>query len=178
MLTLQRKLSSSPICFDGTREMSNSDQQLPKVGAIMMPETSIALLFQVPLAKAAEPPDGFDENRLVVAAGPISRNRRVRLQTRKLLKRNSREVSMTSTLSVLAGFASHRRHNFPFSPADTTVRRETAAVRVPAGMRPSPLKERSQAHNLYCGPLLNCEPECRAQPDARCRATRCPAKIW
>jgi hypothetical protein len=45
-----------------------------------------------------------------VAAGPVSRIRRVTLQPRKLLNRNVIDLSMTATLSVVAGFASHRRH--------------------------------------------------------------------
>ena len=46
-----------------------------------------------------------------MAAGPISRIRRTALQTDNLFEINRRELSMMSTLSVLAGFASHRRHN-------------------------------------------------------------------
>ena len=45
-----------------------------------------------------------------LAAGPVSRIRRVTLQPRKLLKRNWRELSMMSILAMSAGFASHRRH--------------------------------------------------------------------
>jgi hypothetical protein len=41
-----RHAAVEPICFDGTREVSNSDQQLARVGAIMMAETSITSLFQ------------------------------------------------------------------------------------------------------------------------------------
>jgi hypothetical protein len=44
-----------------------------------------------------------------VAAGPVSRIRWVTVQSRRLLNRNPRGLSMTSTLSTSAGFASHRR---------------------------------------------------------------------
>jgi|HubBroStandDraft_1064217.scaffolds.fasta_scaffold81553_3 hypothetical protein len=50
-------------------------------------------------------------NKEFVAAGPVSRIRRSALQTDKLFEISRYEVSMMSTLAVLAGFASHRRHN-------------------------------------------------------------------
>jgi len=49
---------------------------------------------------------------MVCGSRPVSRIRRAALQTDKLFEISSREVSMMSTLSVLAGFASHRRHKF------------------------------------------------------------------
>jgi hypothetical protein len=49
--------------------------------------------------------------RAPVSAKPVSRIRRAALQTDKLFEISRREVSMMSTLSVMAGFASHRRHN-------------------------------------------------------------------
>jgi hypothetical protein len=48
---------------------------------------------------------------MVKAAGPVSRIRRTALQADNLFEISRREVSMMSTLAVLAGFASHRRHN-------------------------------------------------------------------
>jgi hypothetical protein len=56
-------------------------------------------------------PEGKKDDR---AAGPVSRIRRAALQTDKLFEISLLEVSMMSTLSVLAGFASHRRHNASF----------------------------------------------------------------
>jgi hypothetical protein len=50
----------------------------------------------------------------VVAAGPVSRIRRTALQTDKLFEISLCEVSMMSTLAVMAGFASHWRHNRRF----------------------------------------------------------------
>ena len=47
----------------------------------------------------------------IVAAGPVSRIRRAALQTDELFEISHCEVSMMSTSSVMAGFASHRRHN-------------------------------------------------------------------
>jgi len=46
-----------------------------------------------------------------VAAGPVSRIRRAALQTYNLFRISRHELLMMSTLSVMAGFASHRRHN-------------------------------------------------------------------
>jgi hypothetical protein len=46
-----------------------------------------------------------------VAAGPVSRIRQAALQTDNLLRISRREVSMMSTSSAMAGFASHRRRN-------------------------------------------------------------------
>jgi hypothetical protein len=54
---------------------------------------------------------GSNRKKEFVAAGPVSRIRRAALQTDKLFEISCREVSMMSTLSVLAGFASHPRHN-------------------------------------------------------------------
>jgi len=48
---------------------------------------------------------------MFVTAGPVSRIRRAALQTDNLFEISRREVSMMSTLAVMAGFASHRRHN-------------------------------------------------------------------
>ena len=50
-------------------------------------------------------------NKKFVAAGPVSRIRRAAMKTDNLFKISRREVSTMSTLSVLAGLASHRRHN-------------------------------------------------------------------
>ncbi len=44
------------------------------------------------------------------AAEPVSRIRRAALQTGNLFEISRCEVSMMSTLSVMAGFASYRRH--------------------------------------------------------------------
>ena len=60
--------------------------------------------------------DGFRfmnllKGKSIVAAGPVSRIRRVALQTRKLLNRRWREVSVMSILSVMAGFGSHLCHS-------------------------------------------------------------------
>ena len=46
-----------------------------------------------------------------MAAGPVSRIRQAELQTDKLFEISLRDVSMMSTLAVMAGFASHRRHD-------------------------------------------------------------------
>jgi hypothetical protein len=54
-----------------------------------------------------------------VAAGPVSRIRRTALQTDKLFEINRCGVSMMSTLAVMAGFASHRRHNCGFGLSET-----------------------------------------------------------
>ena len=51
------------------------------------------------------------ENKELEAAGPVSRIRRAALQTEKLFEISRCKVSMMSTLTVMAGFASHRRHN-------------------------------------------------------------------
>jgi hypothetical protein len=52
-----------------------------------------------------------DVSALFVAAGPVSRIRRVALQTNNLFRISRREVSMMSTLAVMVGSASHWRHN-------------------------------------------------------------------
>lgn len=45
-------------------------------------------------------------------AKPVDRIRRAALQTDKLFEISRCEVSMMSTLALMAGFASHRRHKF------------------------------------------------------------------
>lgn len=50
-----------------------------------------------------------------MTAGPVSRIRRAALQTDKFFEISSREVSMMSTLSVLAGFASPTNLEIPNS---------------------------------------------------------------
>jgi hypothetical protein len=55
-----------------------------------------------------------------VAAGPVSRIRRTALQIDNLFEISRREVSVMSTLAVMAGSASHRRHNL-LSTAGTHV---------------------------------------------------------
>ena len=47
----------------------------------------------------------------ILAAGSVSRIRRTALQTDNLFEISRGELSMMSTLAVLAGFASHRRHH-------------------------------------------------------------------
>jgi len=59
-----------------------------------------------------------EENKELEAAGLISRILRVTLQTRKLLNRIERHMSMMSLLVVMEGFASHRRHRGTDAPDD------------------------------------------------------------
>jgi hypothetical protein len=60
--------------------------------------------------------DGLDENKMFVAAGPVSRIRRAALQVNNVFEISRRRVSMMSTLAVMAGFASHRRHRWERTP--------------------------------------------------------------
>jgi hypothetical protein len=54
------------------------------------------------------------EKKTLWHAGPVSRIRRAALQTDNLFEISSCGASMMSTLPVMAGFASHRRHNCGF----------------------------------------------------------------
>ena len=62
---------------------------------------------------------------------PVSRIRRTALQTDKLFEISRCEVSMMSTSAVMAGFASHRRHNFSCAKFPTSLASKDRAPRRP-----------------------------------------------
>jgi hypothetical protein len=100
--------SGTALNLDHRRLLEPAGAQTEPLGGQPAPGNGLESMSDTKLTHSSANSSQVEEK---MAAGPVSRIRRAAMKTDNLFKIRLRGVSTMSTVSVLAGFASHRRHN-------------------------------------------------------------------